>query len=496
MLQIFLIFALLLPIIVGAQQEAPKQLTTEKLTPENFTPKQVTPKKLTSQKLTMDDAVQRALTHRPDLEALRYATQAFESAAKSERAFYFPTIGLRSDIYQHNGEKEPDSYTEITVNQQIYSFAGPLQKYQRAKNIAQVSELDRIIETNKTRQATEKTFLSAWLAQEKEKSIAVLNKSAQTTFQREKQKNKLEKLDKDVWLKNVSDYATSMAKVDQYEEEVIIVYKKLEFLMGESLALLSTCSSDGKQLCDGSKLCPPKAKLVWHYKKNYEPEPLDTYFHYALISRPEVPKGLKKMAIEKWNIRLAQGTRLPEISASAQAGCETNPNDKENTVIPSTDLVIAPPSASAIRPFWELRVSLEWSIFDGLVTQYREQQAEADKVKEMLQHEQDILNIKDEVHEKYHTLVKILKKSREQKLKYIHGRNHYNLKKQELELGRISQVDFDAEKTAWQDVQFDWISYNVEIASAECDLMYACGYPELSQTRSPGPKKRDPESSS
>lgn len=478
MLIIFLIFVLLLPVTIEAQQQVTEQLTTpkqlipKKLDPKELTVKELTSTKLTPKQLTIDDAVQRALTHRPDLEALRYAVQALRSGANSDLAGYYPTINLSSDISQSIHEKEPDTNNYITVNQQIYSFAGPLQKYQKSKNETEFSELERIKETNKTRLTTEKTFLETWRVQEKEKSIVLLNTSARATFQRQEQKNKLEKLDKDEWLKNVADFASSMAQVDQYKDDVLIAYKKLEFLMGESLVLLPTCNENDKK-------CSPRAQLIWHYKKKYKFEPLETYYHYALTSRPEVPQGVKRIEIEKWNIRLAQGARLPVISADAQAGCSTNPNDTI-TYIPTADPEIDVKSQKgAIQPFWQLRVSLEWSLFDGLVQQYKEQQAEADKIKEMLKHEQDILNIKQEVHEKYYSLIKILKKLREQKLKYIHGRNHYKLKKQELELGRISQVDFDSAKTDWQNVRFDWISYNVDVALAECELMYACGYPEI-----------------
>lgn len=427
-------------------------------------------------KLTMDDAVQRALTHRPDLEALRYATQAWESAAKSERAGYFPTIDLASNISQSNGESEIDSDTDITVKQQIYSFAGPLQKYQRAKKIAQVSELDKVIETNKTRLETEKTFLSAWLIQEKKKSITALDKASQSTFERQKHRNELEKLDKDEWIKNVADYASSVAQVDQYKDDVIIAYKKLEFLMGESLSLLSTPNEDPEVEQSLSK-----TRLIWNYKKKYKPEPLDTYYHYAITSRPEVPQGLKKMEIEKWNIRLAQGARLPEINASANVGCLTNPNDAFVLVPTTSPEVEMNTRQRAIRPYWELSVSLNWSIFDGLVTQYREQQAEADKVKEMLRHEQVILDVKQQVHERYYSLVKTLKQLRAQKLKYIHGNNHFKLMKQQLDLGKIAQVDFDAATSDWKTVQFNWLTYNVDLALAEHELMWACGYPEMNK---------------
>jgi outer membrane protein TolC len=404
--------------------------------------------------LTMNDAVQRALKHRPDLKAWHYTIQALKSYAQSEKAGYLPTVDLESSVSQSNGEQNLDSSHRITARQVIYKFDGPIQKYRQAKNIAHVSELERIIQANLTRRETEKDFLNAWLVQEKEKSITALKTSTQTTFARQQHRNKLEKLDRNVWLKNIADYATNLALVDQYEEDVLIAYKKLEFLMGESLDLLSSYSNK-------KELRQPHTKLLWNYKKKYELKPLETYYRNAIEFRPEITQGSKKIAIENWNIKLAQGARLPSIIASANVGCNTNPNN----------------SLSAIKPFWRLNVSLNMSIFDGLVHQHREQQAESNKLKELLKRDQEILNIKQQVHEKNSLLVSTLKQLNEQKLKHLHGYNHFELMKQKLELGRIAPVDFDEAKTVWQKVQFDWLSYNIRLALMESDLMWACGYP-------------------
>lgn len=450
MLIIFLLLILLIPAPISAQKQVPKQLT-------------------------MHDAVQQALKHRPDLEALNYEIRALQSAAKSEKAGYYPTVGLSSNISQSINEKEIDSDTQLNVGQLVYSFAGPIQKYKQAKNVAQLSELEKVVQENKIRLETERAFLGAWLVQEKEKTILALRKSACEIFKRQEHRNKLEKLDKDEWLKNIADFAASMSQVDQYKDDVLITYKKLEFLMGESLAILPTSKECKKE----DKPCTPSlTKLVWNCKKKCKHEPLDTYYHCALTSRPEVPQGLKRMAIQKWNVKLAQGSRLPVITANANVGCLTNPNDSI-VYIPTTSPEVEPKSSGgAIKPYWGLSLSLNWSIFDGLVQQYREQQAESDKIKEMLKHEQVILDIKQQVYDAYYSLEKILKQLDEHKIKYIHGENHFKLAKQQLELGRISQVDFDAASTTWQDIQLDWLSYKVSLALAEHNLLWACGYKE------------------
>lgn len=165
-----------------------------------------------TQELTIQKAVNLALTHRPDLKALSYAVRANKSGAKSVIAGYYPTISLGSDISQQTGQTTLGSNTAVNANQLIYSFAGPQQLYQKAKNVTALSELDKISQENLIRLETEKAFLQTWLVQEQEQTIAALNTSAETTFEQQKHKNKLGQLDKDVWLKSEEDYATDQQK--------------------------------------------------------------------------------------------------------------------------------------------------------------------------------------------------------------------------------------------------------------------------------------------
>ena len=50
--------------------------------------------------------------------------------------------------------------------------------------------------------------------------------------------------------------------------------------------------------------------------------------------------------------------------------------------------------------------------------------------------------------------------------------------KQQLDLGKVAQVDFDVAMSDWKTVQFNWLTYNVNLALAEHELMWACGYPD------------------
>jgi len=411
--------------------------------------------------LTMHLAVQQALKHSPDLEALRYAVQANKSFAHSEIAGYYPTLKLGCDISRENGEKQLASNTAINTDQLIYSFSGPLQKYQQAKSRTAVSECDKAIKQNLVRFETEKAFLSAWLIQEQKKSILAIKKSSSITFERQKHKNTLAQLDKNTWLKNIERYGDQLEKIENYQDDKQITYKKLEFLMGESivvdhLALESTA----------------KNRL----------QPLGTYYDYAFKLRPEIKRGSKLMDVEHWNFKLEQGQRLPIITTNAEVGLIVTP-DGESTLLPVTIPQIETPGVKGPinrgQGYWSVSVSLRWSLFDGLVNQYKAQQAHANKLKEMLAREGEMLRIKGEVHEAYFTLSKVLKQRKTQKLRYMRQHNEFKLAQQKFDLGRLSRTNFNETITSWQKAHFEWLDRNVTVAVAERNLMHACGYPEL-----------------
>ncbi len=405
--------------------------------------------------LTMDDAVEQALEHRPNLEALKFATYANKSASKAELAEYYPKIRLDSSFTQQSHQDYPANTTLLNTDQLIYSFAGPLQRYKRAKLVAEQTEAEREVQKNNVRLETEKAFLQAWLVQEQQKTIASLARSALHVFDKAKHEHQLELSDKSTWFKGVEDYGSSSSQVEQYTYNVASAYKRLEFLMGASISLLSN-GSDGAAPS-------PSTHLSWHPEKVTAQHPLETYYTHALRHRPERTQNEKKIAAEQQNIKIAQGLRLPTFTANAQAG--------------HVSFLGSVPLGSRSDSFHQFSVAMSWPLFDGLVNQYQEQQAYANKVKEMLNQDQTILTIKQEVQDRYFALAKALTALKAQKLQYLRTNNDFERSKQEFEIGQISAVDFDVAKTTWQQAQLDWLARNIDVALAERDLMFVCGYP-------------------
>ncbi len=419
---------------------------------------------LQAEPLTMATAVELALKHSPDLGVLRYAIQADQSAAKAAKSGYMPTIDASSNLSRQEGLKNISTQTILSANQLIYAGSGPRQQYQKAKATAECTALEKEIAAHNIRKETEKAFLQAWLIQKQASMLRAMATSNNLLFKAQQHQYKLQKLDRKVWLQNAADYADQVTETTSYEDDKQNAYNALAFLMRKS-----------NDVDDANK------RLVWQYKqKIQELKPLDTYINAALATRPEVPKGLKRIAVEKWHTKILQGTRLPVISVSAQSECDTQPSSTPFTFVNNgLPEIVGNPNRNSIISTWSINLGLKWSLFDGLVTHYQEQAAQAKKMQEILRHEKQLLTIKHEVRDAYFNFAKAHKQFKAQKLHLLQASNDFKLQKQKMNLGKITKVDLAAAQAAWNKARFDWLSQRVLVAQCESDLMHACGYPTL-----------------
>ena len=413
--------------------------------------------------LTMAEAVKLAHEHRPDLGALAQAIQANKSGAKAEIAGYYPTIVFGSELTQSNGQGNPVNLSTLSVNQVLYSFAGPQQRYRRAKGYAELSEVEREVQENIVRWEVERAFLQAYLVQENDRLIQSTFEAAKVTYKKSKNENKQDLLDKNEWLKRVESYAASISTNYQFYDDIQIAFRKLELLLGQPVILVN-----GEIGAGADKRKTTVAKMEWQHPSKGYLSPLNTYITYAIDHRPEIRLGIKKMAIEQANIKLSQGTRLPSFSANFQAGFQ----GEFGLSYPIGTL-----STINDKQFHSVTVAATWTLFDGVVNQHQERQARANKLKELLTQQQAVLTIKSDVQDKYFTYAKALLQIKAQKMSYLRSRNEFNLRKQELAIGQISSVDFKTAQGNWEQAQYDWIARNVDLALKQRDLMFVCGYP-------------------
>lgn len=418
-------------------------------------------------KLTINQAVDQALKYRPDLGALKAFVRAQKESAHAALAGHYPTINLTSSMTQGTGLSEPANATILNTNQLIYSFSGPLQLYKRAKKFTQVSQFDEDIQKNNIRLQVETAFLQTYLLQENDRTIISINSAAAANFEKSESDNAVDLLDKNVHLKNSENYALSISNSDQFYDDLASAHRNLEFLIGKKIKLISQARQQSGNHTE------TYVQLLWDSNQNFELLPLARYYNYAIKNRPEVPQGLKRAAIEYDNIKIAQGQRLPIFTANAQVGYQG-----AGTFSATTDII---PSRQG-QGFYSLTVAGSWSIFDGLVTQYQERQARANRIKELLGQEQTVLNIKQDVQAKYFALSKAITQLKAQKISYVRAHNDYVLSKQQLDIGQIASYEFQTAQAAWEREKYNWTARNVEAAMRERELMFACGYPEIDYT--------------
>ncbi len=416
----------------------------------------------------MDDVVHRVLQHNPDLEACRYAEKAAQQSANGALAGYFPTVALGTNFSKEPGQKSVKSVTTLSANQLVFSFSGPFQEHQKAKQMVAIEGFEKEARANLLRLEAEKAFLFSWLLQEKQGALTALNSFTEKDFKQKSQKKQLGQTDKIVWLNDVEAYSDRLASVENAQYDQLVALQKLALYMGDSLE--------------------SSVKLTWKDKKDYLLKSLDTYYQCALSHRPEIEKSSKKIELEKCNIKLAGGMRLPRLSAGASTGLIITPAQNTPGIILGADAEVIPQaslqeSVQQTNNFWRLDLSFSWPIFDGMVTHYREQEARAKKAQELCVREQVVLTVKQQVHEKYHELLKLLKQLRTNKVKYLRTNNEFQVAQQKHQLGKIAPVEFELAYVTWQETQFDYLKYKVGIAVAERELLYACGYSETDVTQ-------------
>lgn len=412
--------------------------------------------------LTMQEATAQALAYRPDLEAYFYAVEQGKFAAKQQLSGYYPHIQMTSYLSQAQHQNSFKNGTEMRGDQLIYSWAGPLQAYKKAKKEMQVTECEREVMAQAIRYTVERTFLETWLLQQQQNKFTSLSVSSRATFKRSRMEKNADLLDKKDWLRRVETRAIDASTIEGYSFDLNSAHKKLEFLTGISLL-------------EEKKETPKKkdqelsfTTLQWKMPKTVALKDLDTYYTLALKCRPEVKRDSKKIEVQEAAYSLYKGQRLPEFAAYGRAGY-----DNQRTIDSGTTIG----TRRGDYEFHEVGLTMRWSLLDGMATHYQEQQARVGKLKELLNREQTIINIKNDVSTAFFDLQNSLTQKKAQKIKYMRAKNDFELNSLNFKQGLTAQDIYKQAETDWSTAQLDWLSINVSVAIKEQTLLYYCGYP-------------------
>ena len=386
--------------------------------------------------LTMDKVVKMAYKYNPNLKAHDFAIQASKENEKVAISGYLPQINFVNQQFFKTNSKGLHSNTSLQISQLIFSFAGPLEKRKIARKETRVTKLSKEEFKDLIHHEVEISFLENWLLQQKYKLNEELNKSSKTTIEKAEHKKNVNLLDKNNWLTDEAMYAHNMANFYIYEDELNNAKNKLEYFIGKKFNI------DLKQIY-----------FSWNPPKKIILKKLDFYYKQALQNRKEIKEKQKMIERQYEYENYYKRTYLPNLTLSGNSG---RGGGTINNSVGAT---------------------LNWNFFDGAANFHELNKANANKLK-ILMEKEDITNkIKYEVQDAFYVLLEKLKLLSAQNVKLYQAKNEYILKKQKLQIGEISSVDFETAKYNLEVEKFIWLALKVDTIIKKHDLTYACGYP-------------------
>ncbi|MCK4651423.1 TolC family protein [Candidatus Babeliales bacterium] len=389
-------------------------------------------------KLTIKQAVKMAYKHQSSLKAKKFATQASKENEKGSLTGYFPQVNFKTSQSYSKGSKGLHSNTSIEASQLVYSFAGPLEKYKIAKKGTAITEYNKQTHKDLIRFQVESSFLQSWLLQRKNKFIKSLNKSSLDTFNKSLHQNKLNLLNKNDWLNQAAIYAQNISTVYLYTDELNNALNELEFLIG-------------KQLVKNNK----KINFVWNPKKKVILKNLNYYINLGISNRKEIKQKQKEVEQQEENKKFYKKSCLPNLNINGNAG------RGEGT------------SSASIG------INISWNISDGGTNFYESRKSNANRLKALMEKNYYIQQAKYDIKKAYNELLQYLKQLKAKNIRLAQSKNELNLQKLKLDIGEISQIDFEQTRLNWETEKFNWLTIKVNLSIKECELMYSCGYPQI-----------------
>ncbi|MBD3231244.1 hypothetical protein GF322_01135 [Candidatus Dependentiae bacterium] len=386
-------------------------------------------------RLSLDQAIKLAIKNRPSLKAFQYAVQASKQDEKKALSGYKPQINLTEKPSFQSGYKGIQNDVTIQADQLIYSFAGPLEEYKIAQKGTGISEYQKLRHQELIIFEVTRSFLQSWLLQRKNNFIKYLNSSSVQNIKKSEHENKLNLLDKNVWLNDAATYSENISTVYIYSDELKNARSELEYYIGKKF-------ENGK-----SNLI-----LTWDSKHEIKLEALNHYYNNAIKHRNDIKEKQKEIEQQEEYKNFYKKTYLPSLSLNGQAG-RTSGN--------------ASNSIGAI---------LNWSMFDGGTNYYESQKANANKLKALMEKDRLIQLTKFEIQKSYYELNSILKQLIAKNIRLTQAKNEIILRKQQFEIGDISKVDFEIAKYNWETQKFDWLTTKLSAELKLNELKYASGY--------------------
>lgn len=406
--------------------------------------------------LTLDQAVVTSMKHKPNLKAFAHQVQASRMDERLAWTDYYPkvNISLQTAVLatdQNRSLSRP--IAELAAQQLIYSFAGPQEKAKVAGMQTHIVKLQEAIARNDTQFAVEQTFLDGWRLQQQQAVLQKLLASSTAVTQQHSHEYLVSLRNKSAWYTSTAEHATNLARIHAFDEQMRIAASQLSFLLGYNTCI-SLKSEDGQ----------PQTKLVWDQPKRVTLHPLKEYLAWAKEYRPEIKNQRKIIDLHEQEAHIAARTRLPTISVGA---------------------LVSHTFVDKCRHFHRhsgndhaVNAAVSWPIFDGLVSDYEREKAQALKMEAVLLMEEIENQVRSQVESSYYILKQSLHDLNAEHFRYAKARNEFEVRDVEFSHELITKASYLQAVTTWQDAQFSWVNKKTEVAINMQKLFYRCGYPQ------------------
>ncbi len=200
--------------------------------------------------------------------------------------------------------------------------------------------------------------------------------------------------------------------------------------------------------------------------------PIKTYYKYAMKNREELKIASKNIGIAKDQVYIAQRSNLPRIDIVGATGHQSQIG------LSPCGIIEGPLVQNVPHNFYNIGVQVSWPIFNGLLNNNIEKEAHATMLKEILNKDHSLQEIKFAIDTAYHTLKQALVSIKAKKIDLVYTRNNIKLKKLQFKTGDISKIELDLALADWERAEYTWIDLIVDAAIKEKNLAFACGYPK------------------
>lgn len=402
--------------------------------------------------LTPRNSIETAYANRPDLKRAFYNIRASERMSRVALSGYLPQITAEGGAGRAAPQSffAPERFAIVHFSQLLYSPAGPIEEFRIARQITRSLEWDRIILEDKIRFETETALLDLWLSQQKDTLVRAYDKSSSTTYKQHIHENKLGLSDQAEWLQQNAEFAKAKARIHEYTDELTQNSSNLE----KSLGII--CTSD--TAIDSQEI---NSMIDYAFAHGASLNEI-TYYKDALANRAELRMIDERIKQERY-LQSYFGLRyFPSISLYT--------NVIKYWYLQSL-------FEGALASGWNAGIKFDWQ-FDGLANVFNKSAAGEREFAAMMDRIDMIAKIKQEVYTNFANLQTALKDFIASQTEYERAQNEIILSKKRYEVGLLSSVDIQRQKTVWRKAQHDFLTNKVTVAKQYRTLMYSCGYPK------------------